>query len=86
MRKFKCWGKQIFGKNQIWDKCRFTFSKGSSFWVWWVRPFSCMIYHLASRPGEVDEDALSTFRHTFFVLLLFVGMVGGSSGWGSCSP
>jgi hypothetical protein len=42
-------------------------------------------YHLASRPGEVDEDALFTFRHTFFALVLFVGTVEGSLGWGSSS-
>ena len=29
------------GENVIWDKYRFTFGKGSSFWVWRAGPFSC---------------------------------------------
>jgi hypothetical protein len=41
---------------------------------------------LAAHRGEVDEDTLFTFRHTFFVFFLFVGVVGGFSGSGSGSP
>jgi hypothetical protein len=48
--------------------------------------FSSMLYHLASHRGEVDEDILSTFHHTFFVLFLLVGVVGGFLGSGCGSP
>ena len=40
-------------------------------------------YHCSARPGEVDEDELSTLRYTFFDRLLLVWVVVGTSGWGS---
>jgi hypothetical protein len=40
------------------------------------------VFHL----GEVDEDTLFTFRHTFFVLFLLIGVVGGFLGSDSGSP
>ena len=43
-------------------------------------------YHCSARPGEVDEDELSTLCHTFFDRLLLVRVVAGSSGWGSSEP
>ena len=45
-----------------------------------------LIYHCSARPGEVDEDELSTLRHTFFDCLLLDQVVVGSSGWGSGEP
>jgi hypothetical protein len=49
------------------------------------RTFLQRDYHLASHRGEVDENALSTFHHTFFTFFLLVGAVGGflCSGCGS---
>jgi hypothetical protein len=41
---------------------------------------SCFAYHCSSHLGEVDEDELSTLRHTFFDLLHLVRVVVGSSG------
>ena len=41
----------------IWDTYRFTFGKGSSFWVWRAGPFSFFGYHCYVRPGELDEDS-----------------------------
>ena len=43
-------------------------------------------YHCSARPGEVDEDELSTLRHTFFDRLLLDRVVVGSLGWGSGEP
>ena len=37
-----------------------------------------LTYHCSARPGEVDEDKLSTLRHTFFDCLLFDQVVIGS--------
>ena len=45
-----------------------------------------LTYHCSSRPGEVDEDELSTLRYTFFDCLLLVWVVVGTSGWGSGEP
>ena len=38
-----------------------------------------LTYHCSARPGEVDEDELSTLRHTFFDRLLLDRVVVGSS-------
>ena len=65
---------------------QFTFEKGSSFWFWRVAPFSYVTYHLSSRLGEVDKDALSTLSHTFLILFFLDCVVEGSSGWGSGEP
>ena len=68
---------------KIWDTYRFTFGKGSSFWVWQAEPFSCVGYHYSVPPEELDEDELATLCHTFFARLLFdrvvVGLDGGDS-------
>ena len=45
-----------------------------------------LTYHLSSRLGEVNEDDLSTLRHTFLDLLLLDHVDQGSSGWGSGEP
>jgi hypothetical protein len=45
-----------------------------------------LTYHYSARPGEVDEDELSTLRHTFFYRRLLDRVVVGSSGWGSGEP
>ena len=45
-----------------------------------------LTYHWSSHPGEVDEDKLSTLRHTFIDRLLLDRVVVGSSGWGSGEP
>ena len=48
------------------------------------RDFSPVLtYHCSARPGEVDEDELSTLCLTFFACLLLDRVVEGSSGWGS---
>jgi len=39
-----------------------------------------LTYHCLARPGEVDEDELATFRHTFFDRLLLDRVVVGSLG------
>ena len=36
-----------------------------------------LTYHWSAHPGEVDEDKLSTLRHTFFDLLLLGRVVVG---------
>ena len=38
-----------------------------------------LTYHCSARPGEVDEDELSTLCHTFFDRLLLDRVVVGSS-------
>ena len=45
-----------------------------------------LIYHCSARPGEVNEDELSTLRHTFFDRLLLDQVVVGSSGWVRVNP
>jgi hypothetical protein len=50
------------------------------------RTFLRCAYNLASHHGEVDEDTLSTFHHTFFVYFLYACVVGGVPGSGSGPP
>ena len=45
-----------------------------------------LTFHCSARPGEVDEDELSTLSHTFFDRLFLDRVVVGSSGWGSGEP
>ena len=45
-----------------------------------------LTYHCSARPGDVDEDELSTLRHTFLGCLLLDWVVVGTSGWGSGEP
>ena len=35
-----------------------------------------LIYHCSARPGEVDEDELTTLRHIFFVVFVDRVVVG----------
>ena len=64
----------------IWDTYRFTFGKGSSFWVWRAGPFSCCDYHCSACPGELDEDELVTLRHAFLVIFVDRVVVGSWLG------
>ena len=90
---------QIYsGKNfksqekQIWQKTKYEISnylpstRARRFESdeWDLSP--ALIYHCSARPGEVDEDELSTLRHTFIDRLLLDRVVVGSSGWGSGEP
>ena len=45
-----------------------------------------LTYHCSARPGEVNEDELSTLRHTFFDRLLLDRVVLGSSGGVRANP
>ena len=42
--------------------------------------FPALTYHWSTRPGELDEAELSTFRHTFFAFFFLLG-VDGSVFW-----
>ena len=46
-------------------------------------PLSCLGYHYTARPGELDEDELTTLRHIFFARLLFDRVVVGLGSWDS---
>ena len=87
---------QIYsGKNfksqekQIWQKTKYEISndlpsaRARHFESdeWDLSP--ALIYHCSARPGEVDEDELSTLCHIFFDCLLLEWVVIGTSGWGS---
>ena len=45
-----------------------------------------LTYHCSALLGEVDEDELSTLRHTFFDRLLLDRVVLGSSGGVRANP
>ena len=88
-----CNGKNFKSREkQIWQKIKYEIStdlplaKARRF-EFDERDLSpALTYHCSARPGEVDEDELSTLCHTFFDRLLLDCGVVGSSGWGSGEP
>ena len=79
-------------EKQIWQKIKYEIStdlpsaRARRFESdeWDLSP--ALTYHCSARPGEVDEDELSTLRHTFLDRLLLFRVVVGTSGCGSGEP
>ena len=82
-KKFKSQEKQIWQKTKYEISNDLPSARARRFESdeWDLSP--ALIYHCSARPGEVDEDELSTLRHIFFDCLLLEWVVIGTSGWGS---